>query len=399
MSRSLILAKGLHPSWASGEASYAYGVLKSLLLLEDEIHVISSIDKRRQTTADGYDLERFNNLIKNNKIVYKNLVDNDISTHKITTILEREVVKFDTVHIIYPSILPSRLKGIGKKYIKYIYTPSLTTINEFISSLTYKIELFLSKNIYFAFTTDYLANKYRMSNNHNKIIIPPPIDLDLFKKMNNVNLEEIINYLSSAKYKMGIEYLFDKKSNILLYLGLLLEERFPYKDILKAYQKLLKSDDAFLLIIGREWDIGEEANAKRLITYANQLGIPNKNIGIVLKELNEYIKVSILSISNILLLPLLNKRLSIPIVDPPIIMLEGMALENVIVASNFASISRFISDGYTGFLLNKMDVDEIYIKIKRALDLKDSIGKEAAKLVRKNFSIQNISDTLKGIHL
>jgi glycosyltransferase involved in cell wall biosynthesis len=392
--RSLILAKGLHPSWASGEASFAYNISKLLLNNNDEIYIVSSIDKRRQKTADNYDIERFNNFIKANNIIYKG-IDNEQSIYDITTILNTNF-KFDYIHIIYPNILPSKLKGLSNKYIKYIYTPSLTFVGELLSSIAYKKELSMNKDIYFAFTTEYLANRYKMSNNYNTLIIPPPIDLDIFKKRYNIDREEIINYLNRAKYKIGIENLVDK-SNILLYMGLLLEERFPYKHILKAFKDLLKFDEKlFLLIIGREWDVGEENNATEIMNYANQLGISN-NIAIALKELNEYIKINILSMSDIVLLPILNKRLNIPIVDPPIIMLEAMALENIIVASKFASIPSCIYDGHNGFLLNEIDRYEIYTKVKIALEKRDLISKEVSKLVRDKFSLQAVKNTLKKI--
>lgn len=401
--RTLVLARGLHPTWASGEVSYAYGILKALSMIDkSSIMIISSIDSRRFNKADTSDKETFNQFINTNNILYRRFNCDLNDTNAAYTALKDIVGSedFDIIHIIYPGILPGKVNSIikSKITIKYSYLLPSSRLRSLITSFIYKREYMQNNNVdsmlRFAFTTKYLANIYSLDKN--VLIIPPAIDTNVFVKK-NITQEQILNALNSSKYKIGIENVINGKY-VILYLGWLVEDRFPYKIVLKALKRFLKHYDAYMLIIGRETEkYKEEENAKAIINYARDLGVSN-NVAVVLKELNEQSKVDLINAVDLFLFPLTRERLNPPVIDPPMVVLEAMALEKPVITSKIQSLPYIIKDGYNGFLLEKIDEEQLYMKMKQAIEHNNIVGKEASRFIKEKYSIQNIIDVLRDVY-
>ncbi|MEO9364614.1 MULTISPECIES: glycosyltransferase family 4 protein [Candidatus Nitrosocaldus] len=307
---------------------------------------------------------------------------------------------FDIIHIIYPGILPNKVNSIIKSriIIKYSYLLPSSRLRSLVTSFIYKREYIKNNSgnsmLRFAFTTEYLANTY--SFDKNVLIIPPAIDTNIFVKK-NITKEQILNALNSSKYKIGIENVINSKY-VILYLGWLVEDRFPYKIVLKALKRFLKHYDAYMLIIGRETKkYKEEENAKAIINYARDLGVSN-NVAVVLKELDEQSKVDLINAADLFLFPLMRERLNPPVIDPPMVVLEAMALEKPVITSKIQSLPYIIKDGHNGFLLEKIDEEQLYIKMKQALEHNNIVGKEASRFIKEKYSIHNIIDVLRDVY-
>ena len=75
--------------------------------------------------------------------------------------------------------------------------------------------------------------------------------------------------------------------------------------------------------------------------------------------------------------------------SPPAKILEAMATGKVVLSTNVSEISEFITDGKNGFLAEKNSSEEIYRKIKGAMESKRDIGRKARETILKNFDLNN----------
>src|SRR3989344_2997776 len=73
--------------------------------------------------------------------------------------------------------------------------------------------------------------------------------------------------------------------------------------------------------------------------------------------------------------------------SPPAKILEAMATGKVVLSTNVSEISEFITDGKNGFLAEKNSSEEIYRKIKGAMESKGDIGRKARETILKNFDL------------
>ncbi|GIU71705.1 MAG: hypothetical protein KatS3mg003_1184 [Candidatus Nitrosocaldaceae archaeon] len=384
MSKILFIAKGLHPPWATGEASYARGVLRSLLINND-VKLISTVDMHRIPRADKEDIENFKDILKVTDGEYIE-IDHNVFVQDPLRFISNDT-NYEEIHLIYPNLLPNKLYSITKYVTKYVYVPPPSFARGLLTSMVYHLESLRNPNLKIAFTSNNSAQQYRFTRK-NMLIIPPTIDTEMFRRYNVNN--DIIDILSKANYRYGIDNIRDAKE-IILYMGWLVYERMPYDIVLDAFKRLLlEHSNALLLIIGRESEkfYNEEGNANAIIREAKRLGIEN-NISVVLKELNEREKVQILNASNALFLPLLNKRFNPPIVDPPIILLESMACELPVITSNVLSISDVLNANFNDLLIDKLTKDELYSRFKFVLE--SDIGKELRNIIEKRFSISSVA--------
>jgi glycosyltransferase involved in cell wall biosynthesis len=94
----------------------------------------------------------------------------------------------------------------------------------------------------------------------------------------------------------------------------------------------------------------------------------------------------------------MRERLNPPVIDPPMVVLEAMALEKPVITSKIQSLPYIIKDGHNGFLLEKIDEEQLYIKMKQALEHNNIVGKEASRFIKEKYSIHNIIDVLRDVY-
>jgi len=71
--------------------------------------------------------------------------------------------------------------------------------------------------------------------------------------------------------------------------------------------------------------------------------------------------------------------------SPPLLILEAMACGAKVLSSDLPEIREVIKDNKNGFLVKENEIEEIYKKMKQALNSKKNIGKEARKTILKKF--------------
>ena len=399
--KTLVIAKGLHPPWATGEVSYARSVLASLLENEEnDVTLVSTIDAHRQERINHTDMRNFGPTLKRTSAKYSSMTSKMFATNPMKALEEIGINNgFDSVHVIFPNLLPGKVKGVVKdrNIIKYIYVPAPTFARGLATSAFYNLACMRNRRLKVAFTSKYSARTYHFRLMNNKLLVPPAIDVNVYRNHNEKkNSDSILEILNKARYKAGLENL-QNCEYVVLYMGWLVHERFPYDIILPAFQHLLKvfNRKVCFLVIGRESEsfYNEEGNANQIIRYAKDIGISDR-LAVVLRELNELEKVSVLNFSDTIFLPFFNARFDPPIIDPPMILLEAMACEKPVVVSKVLSIPAIIETEVNGHLLESLDKLEISKKIRSSLEA-NGVGKQARQSIINNFSIRNVSSLLQ----
>ncbi len=86
----------------------------------------------------------------------------------------------------------------------------------------------------------------------------------------------------------------------------------------------------------------------------------------------------------------------------PVVLMEAMATEMVVVATRHAGIVELVEDGKTGFLVEEKDVDAILDRLSYIINHKDEcarIGKAARSFVVQYFNIKKLNKLLEKYFL
>jgi glycosyltransferase involved in cell wall biosynthesis len=412
--KTLVIARGLHPPWATGGVSYSRGIIASLFQTkENEISIISTIENHRLARISSPRPTDWNPITN-----FKNQADNYIQLHGSDTGRIKEKVvyeakalhskeKFDFVHVIYQGLTPSNLRfqsqGTKKAIIiKYIYGPAWSLPNAITTNLFYNFHpLIRLSDTRISFPTHYSASTYWMASNHKTLVVPPAIDTSLFQIRSPSDPRSTMNILEKSKTKFGIENI-QTHSKIILYLGFLLEQRLPYRQVLKAFSRVISEPsmkDAYLLIIGRQNEdcYGEKKLAENIISFANATGISH-NLGVALQELSDEEKTKIISESEVMFYPFTTSHLNPPVVDPPLAILESMASGKKVLCSPVLSTPQIIKDGSNGFLLPNLEEESISSALFTAIDGRSDIGTSARKTIIEMFSLEAVAEVLDSIN-
>jgi glycosyltransferase involved in cell wall biosynthesis len=412
--KTLVIAQGLHPPWATGGVSYGRGIIASLFQTkENEISIVSTIEDHRlarissPNTTDWNPIANFKNQAKN----YIQLHESDPRQIKEKVVAEAEALdskeNFDIVHVIYQGLTPSNLRFQSQStkkpiIIKHIYGPAPSFPNAITTNLFYNLQsLIKGSDTRISFPTKYSASTYWMTSNRKTLVIPPAIDTSLFQRRAPSDPTSITNILEKTKMKFGIENI-QSHSKIILYLGFLLEQRFPYRKVLKAFSRVISEPsmkDAYLLIIGRQNEarFGEKALAENIISFAKETGISH-NIGVALQELSDEEKSKIITESEVMFYPFTTSRLNPPVIDPPLAILESMASGKKILCSPVLSTAQLIKDGTNGFLLPNLEEEAISSALLTAIDNRSDIGTSARNTILEMFSLKAVAGVLDNIN-
>ena len=91
-----------------------------------------------------------------------------------------------------------------------------------------------------------------------------------------------------------------------------------------------------------------------------------------------------------LLVDLHDKNIYLKCASPPLLILESMACETKVISTKMGEISEFLEDSINGFLIKNNNSKNIYKTIKKALNAKISIGKNARRTIVKKYDIKKV---------
>ncbi|WP_214844327.1 glycosyltransferase family 4 protein [Exiguobacterium sp. s150] len=198
------------------------------------------------------------------------------------------------------------------------------------------------------------------SSNCDNITIYNPVSINDYS-------EKIIN--NGLKESLGIS----KQDSIIINVGNLKKQKGQIYLVRAFYEVLKTKPNTSLVIVGRSGDAEKE-----LLSEVKKLDIENKVhlIGFR-KDISQ-----LLNLSDVFVFPSKSEGLGISV-------LEAMASKTPVVASDLPSISEYISENETGFLVKYDDINEMSSKIIRILEdesLKDFIVNKAFDKVQKEFN-------------
>ena len=217
------------------------------------------------------------------------------------------------------------------------------------------------------------AEYIKMGINKNKIVVIPngtnlkkfkPMDKNIAREKLNIDTDKkIILFIGYLRFRKGVNYLID------------------------AIPKIIKVHDAQFVIIG-EGDM-----KKKLIQQAINLKV-DKYIKFIEPRPHDEIPMW-LNASDFLILPTLAE-------GRPNVVLESMACEKTIIASNVDGVPELINGGETGILIPPKDVNAIsenIIKLLKDDDLVNKMGKNAKKrLLEMDLTWENYSKSVKDLY-
>jgi glycosyltransferase involved in cell wall biosynthesis len=261
--------------------------------------------------------------------------------------------------------------------LKHVITPPINKLNKILTYSFYTLNKRLKKNLIPCVSSKLISIQYGITSEY---IIPPAINTDVYKPV-YIEDNTINNILGKDLNR--------KHNKLILYMGPLTEDRFPYRNIIDILS-YIQSD---LLIIGRGTNPGEYETFKSIIRYSENKG-GNKGINIFLKSLNENEKIAIINYSDIIIQPFTPKLINSSniAVDPPILILEAMSCGKCVITSNTYSLSTIIKQGYNGFIIDFNDKTQL-IDILSVDDYK-KICENARNTIIQNFSNYAVSKML-----
>jgi glycosyltransferase involved in cell wall biosynthesis len=402
----LLIAKGLHPPWATGEVSYTKGLLGSLARISgNEISVVYTIDRHRiinarerDWTADEYPEGSITDCIRLEDNSSKRLKEKVLQTVK-TMVSEN----YDAVHLAYQGLTPFEINNshvTDKLVVKHIYGPAPSYAAAVRMKLIYTAGFIIqrARETKVSFPSVFSAGTYWMKSNEQTVIIPPAINTTQFSPQKKSDLESLLLFLQKSQPRFGLENL-PASSRLILYMGWLVPERFPYEIVLRAFKKYLEhSPHTYLLVVGRQSEqfYGEAQTAERIANLAKRIGI-EKNIGVSLVELTQPEKLALINTSDLITYPFTTSRLNPSVVDPPLSILESMASGRPVLATAVLSIPDLIQDESNGFILDKLTVDSLADSLDRAMAPEASVSNKARETIVSRFSLETIANLLASL--
>lgn len=352
-----------------GVAEYLYMLLKNWNDKEYKNILIVSEDYREQ-------IERFKPHVEN---IYFVPMVRDITIKKdILAILKvRKILKKIKPDIVY--LHSSKAGAIGRIAlalnfrVKIIYNAHGWYFNAKISNKKKKLFAFLERIL--ALKTSKIVNissseyesalKYKIAPKKKMCVIENGIDFEKFKNIDK--------YRESTRKKYNIN-----DSNIVIgVVGRLSEQKDPI-NMIKAFNLVNKENNNTKLMY-----VGSGALEEKVLNFAKENNIiDNVIITGWVNNVEEYIPAF-----DIAVLPSKWEGFGL-------VLIEYMACDKPIVASNIGGIPNIIKDGINGFLFKSGDYKELSKIIKILTENKNLVQKivEQNRKYRKKFDIKNVID-------
>jgi glycosyltransferase involved in cell wall biosynthesis len=162
-------------------------------------------------------------------------------------------------------------------------------------------------------------------------------------------------------------------------------------DVVKAFEIVHRSDPSATLILGA-WSNSLEAKMHRYL-------ISKSKIADSIKILKEY-RLDILEVIGSVDAVVLPFRSACVYAQPPLVVLEAMALGRCVISTRVGSVPEIISDGDTGFLVSPRDCEAMAEKMLLTYNdkLKREIGDRAQQYIIKMHNVANAADTMLKVY-
>jgi glycosyltransferase involved in cell wall biosynthesis len=405
--KTLLIAKGLHPPWATGEASYTRGILGALGHVPgNEVTVVYSVDKHRIVNSTEPSWTPYD--VKGVQIGGVERLEGDSPGTTKEKILNRlrdvSFRDFDVKHVSYQGLTPFAVARAGlhdeSVVAKHIYGPAPSHKIAFQTKIAYAagFRLTNARRVKVCFPSIRSAETYLMKASGHTAIVPPAIDTDTFCPSGGADFNSLLPRLESASQKSGLGGA-SGSSQIVLFMGWLRPERLPPDIVLKAFKAHLnRSPGSFLLIVGRQSEefYGEARQANEISSLARRLGI-EKSVGVALLELSQSEKLTLIRSSSLIIHPFTTSRLNPPVVDPPMAILEEMACGRPILATPVLGIPELVQDGVNGFIIDSLTVENMGRCITRAFESGSAVASKARETVVSKHSLEAIGKILSKL--
>jgi glycosyltransferase involved in cell wall biosynthesis len=365
MSKAVIVSHGLHEPWNMGEVVLAKNFSKILSQIYGEIQIYSTIDNVRGSSPEHNKSELKATFFDSKKDLNASMVDylrrnSRVDVHFINASLAS-----------FLNILPvARRTFLYQFAYNVLNDPSTITHSIGALPLTFLEKLQIITTSYSSFTR--LGKLFRRHYYYE----PAPIELncfDCFKKEDDC-------------YQLKI-----------LYLGHGSYPRFPYDKALKALTKLVVEGykitlQVYISKLGyakyREFTVGfqrcvEKTGAKGLVEYS-------------LGNLTECEKYTALSGCDVVLYPALIDAA----IDPPLVILEAMAMGKCVIASATQSIPHLLGSD-RGIIVNPRNLENDLYSAFKLLAKNPNIAKQygfnAQGWVLQEHSMHTVFSNLKKL--
>ena len=404
MTNILIVTKRFYPPWSDGTVSYARGFVDSILKASQSR---GALDTAVLSLTDGIWFPKLHRdelrdylMAKpiDFKWFYSSKKSSEIDVLRLVKKLSRNK-DYQIIHIVYSGIDPILMRlttALPKKHsiIKHTFIypfHKMFTAQKFIYGYLEKINFLKSINVKFSVSSEVLQKLYGFTD---AIIIPPAIDMKLYKPINTkcLNSNTMVEILAKAKIKAGNLQSVLSRDTVVLYMGPLTPERFQCEIVLKSISKLKKefSIDIGLIAVGRGFE--ESDHLREIKRFVKKYDLESR-VFFCLKDLSDWEKVYLLNKASIFLYFFQPKLTQMSVVFPPIALLESMSVGKPVVTGGLPYLDALIENNRNGILIKDI-VDEKAIAngMWNAIVNTERLSSNARTTITREYSIEKVSE-------
>lgn len=308
------------------------------------------------------------------KLSLKNLLRGVFFFRHLIVHEDLDIIHVQTLYSLIMAFISSKLvRGKKVKILVTIHSTMHGTSYERLSLKFGGFILSLCADLVIPVSDDAAKKLIESNLDQRKIaVIPNGIDLEIFDNM-----------LNTQKITLELPYSFKDQSSIVISYFATLVPRKGHSYLITAFSELLKDFPNLKLILTSDGPLKTE-----LVALTKTLGVSNY---VYFAGRVSYEKLlEILKRTDFYVFPSLSELF-------PFAILEAMAANKPVIATDVGDVSKVIIDGNTGILVPSGSSKSLYIAIKELLEnpLKaKELGNHARSLVEELFNINTIASTL-----
>lgn len=403
--RTLVLARRFWPPWHDGIISYTKGLVEMLTSASTAARQTSvdvlSLQKPIQTETKWHDeLREYRKRIGIRVLFAEERRDGDSSVWETLSWL-RKNGDYDVVHITCdgfgPFLANLVLGGLhsreGPRLLKYLFVAPVHK-HWHLERNYYRIleSTRVCPSLTFVYSCNTLRELYGTRNNW---ILPPAVDTSFYRPM-EASRSDVFRFLNESKDGIGNLSQTLNRERIVLYMGPLTRDRFPFRHLVSALCKdSSRLSNTGLLIIGRGRKYEEGGFLQEIEREVRDHNL-QENVFLCRKRLTEEEKLCLFNSSDLLFYPLQIDQLKLSVVVPPLAVLEAMATGTPVLTGGLPMLRGLIKHKENGFLIEELTADCIAKTLSIALDdSEENLSRLARERVEKDFSISSVAKMLK----
>ena len=382
MKIGIVAMSGIYPASIGGPEVYIYYLSRELASQHNELHIFTRVENRtdlsklKQISEEVSNVQIYPIAMKYNISDLLNFPKFLCQFKKITQIFKKVVKKLDVIHYNAPPVdIAFIFALIAKQHSKiqtyFLHHGLFAEMGDILSNYGMPAQF----EIIFQNLFRFLAKLKSFT----RVIVPNTYALNLALK-NGVPKAQTFRIrvgVDISKFQKAAPFSLQGKPKI-LFVGRLAKIK-GINVLLKAFNKLLlKYPQSILYIIGKgEYrpyleQLAKKLNIKKSVRF---LGfVPDDDLPRYFKSCDIFVVPSFRE-------------------NQPITILEAMASQSPVIATNIEGIDEVIKHEENGLLVPKNDVDALATEIIRLLEdklLYDALSKNAFTTVEKNHSYKHI---------